>query len=187
MKGSRKVERSELLDYVTYEEQRAEIRPRMLETKRPRRITVGPYLTFLFENHDTVWYQVQEMMRTERIVKEADIRHELDTYNELLGDEGELGCSLLIGIEDEAERAKKLRAWRELPHHVYAELDDGTRIRPRFDPRQVGEDRLSSVQYLKFPLRGRLPVAFGSDHPALTEHVRLTDEQRAALAADLGR
>src|SRR5690606_24919438 len=88
MKGSRKVERSELLDYVTYEEQRAEIRPRMLETKRPRRITVGPYLTFLFENHDTVWYQVQEMMRSERIVKEADIRHELDTYNELLGDEG---------------------------------------------------------------------------------------------------
>ena len=81
--------REELLDYVTYAERRDEIRARVLELKRPRRVHVGDELTFLFENRETVRYQVQEMMRVERIVREADILHELQTYNELLGGPGD--------------------------------------------------------------------------------------------------
>ena len=81
----RAVERNEILDYVTYGEERSTILEDVLEQKKPRRIHVGDYLTFLFENHDTVRFQIQEMIRVELIVKESDIQHEVDTYNELLG------------------------------------------------------------------------------------------------------
>ena len=179
------VVRSEIIDYVTYEEQRDQIRSEVLVLKRPRRIHVGEYLTFLFENKNTIRYQVQEMMRTEKIVKEADILHELQTYNELLGAPGELGCTLLIEIDDEAERNVKLRAWLKLIHHLYMEVEGGDRVRATFDERQVGDDRLSSVQYLKFNLDGRKPVAMGADLDALTVHTSLSDVQMKALCEDL--
>jgi hypothetical protein len=179
------VRREEILDYVTYEEQREAIRARALAAKEPRRIRVGEDLTFLFENRDTVRYQVQEMIRVERIVKEAEIQHELDTYNELLGDQGELGCTLLIEIDDVAERDVKLAAWLALPENTYVELEDGRRIRATFDPRQKGEDRLSSVQFLKFDTGGAVPVRMGVDFDAMSEGVELSAAQRAALREDL--
>jgi hypothetical protein len=182
----RKVERSEIVDYQTYGDVRAEFQKEVFAVKEPRRIEVGDALCFLFENHTTVRYQVQEMMRTERIVRDADIQHELDTYNEVLGDDGELGCTLLIGIDDPARRDVLLREWLRLPEHLYALLDDGTKVRARYDARQVGETRLSSVQYLKFDTKGRVPVALGSDLPTLPIEAALTDAQRAALSADLG-
>jgi hypothetical protein len=181
----RAVRRSELLDLAAYERSRAEIRAAVIEEKRKRRVHVAGVLTFLFENTATMRYQVQEMLRAERIAKEPEILHELETYNELLGGEGELGCSLLIELADPDERDRKLRAWVGLPAHLYVKLEDGTKIRARFDPRQVGDDRLSSVQYLKFDVGGRAPVAVGSDLPALAAETPLDPEQRAALAADL--
>lgn len=179
------VERSEILDWMTYDERRAELRPAVLAAKAARRIVVGEPFMFLFENRATIRYQVQEMVRTERLVREADIQHELATYNELLGGPGELGCTLLIGIDDERERADKLRAWRDLPQHVYVATEDGTRVRADFDPRQVGDERLSSVQYLKFRVGPRAPVAVGIDLPGLELHTVLSPEQRAALQTDL--
>lgn len=179
------VERSEILDYVTYEEQREKIRAAALAAKAARRIIVGEYFTFLFENRETVRYQVLEMMRVERIVKEADIQHELDTYNELLHTEGRLGCSFLIGIDDEVDRDQKLRAWLGLNEHIYAKLPDERRVRPTWDPRQVGEDRLSSVQYLTFEVGAQAPVAIGIDWVGLEAETELSPEQRAALQQDL--
>ncbi len=183
----RAVERGEILDYVTYEEQRAAIRASAMRAKDERRVRVGPYLTFLFENHETIRYQVLEMARAERMVKETDIRHELETYNELLGGPGELGCTLLIAIEDPADRATHLASWLALPERVYLKLEDGTKVRASFDPRQVGDGRLSSVQYLKFPVGKRVPVAAGCDMPDAALHFEtpLGSTQRAALAADL--
>ncbi len=179
-----KIALAEILRLEDYDAQRPAIRARVMEEKRRRRIHVGP-LTFLFENADTVRYQVQEMVRAERLYREAEIQHEVDTYNELLGGTGELGCSLLIELTDPAERDVKLRAWRALPERLYAKLPDGGRVRARFDGRQVGDDRLSSVQYLRFPVGAEAPVALGCDLPQLTLEVPLAPEQRAALAADL--
>lgn len=179
------VSRDELLDWMTYDERRDALRPAMLATKAARRIQIGEFITLLFENRDTVRYQVQEMMRTERIVREVDIAHELTTYNELLGGPGELGCTLLVGIDDEAERADKLQRWLELPHRVWAKLPDGSMVRPRFDARQVGETRLSSVQYLKFAFGDHAPTEIGVDLADLAVKVTLTPEQRAALGEDL--
>ena len=179
------VERADLLDWVTWSERRGALRERVMAAKAVRRVHIGDYLTLLFENAETIRYQVQEMMRVERIAREADIRRELDTYNELLGGDGELGCTLLVEIEDPIERDAKLRRWRELPARVYAELEDGRRIHARADERQIGADRLSSVQYLKFATGGAVPVAVGTDLPELAAETKLSAEQRAALREDL--
>ncbi len=181
----RSVRREELLDLAAYERSRPEIRAGVLDAKRPRRVHLAGVLTFLFENTATMRYQIQEMIRAERITGEAEIRHELETYNELLGGKGELGCSLLIELPEPAERDRKLREWLDLPRHLYVKLEDGTKVRARFDPRQVGTDRLSSVQYLKFDVGGRAPIAIGSDLPQLSDEAALDAQQRAALAADL--
>lgn len=181
------VQRSEILDYVTYTEQRDAVRRDALAAKRLRRYHVGPHLTFLFENDLLVRYQVQEMMRVERIVKEADIQHELDTYNEISGGRGQLGCTLMIEIDDVAARDVLLTRWLDLNEALYLELPDGTRVKPSFDPRQVGDTRLSAVQYLIFDVQGAVPVAIGCDHDDTLVNARfeLSPEQRAALEADL--
>jgi Protein of unknown function (DUF3501) len=179
-----KVQRSEILRLEEYDARRAAIRSEVLAVKQRRRVHVGP-LTFLFENAETVRYQVQEMARAERLYREEELQHELDTYNELLGGPGELGCSLLIELVEPSERDAKLRAWRELPAHLYAKLPDGRHVRARYDDRQVGDDRLSSVQYLKFAVGAEAPVAIGSDLPGLVRETPLTEDQRAALQADL--
>ncbi len=177
--------RSEIVDYQTYEEGREAARAAIFVEKAPRRVHVGEYLTFLFENHETIRYQIQEMTRVERMVKEADILHEIETYNEVLGGPGALGATLLIEVDSPEERAVRLREWVDLPKALYAKLADGRKIRPTYDERQVGDERVSSVQYLRFPLGGQVPVAIGADHPALTAETTLAKEQAAALARDL--
>ena len=183
----RPVHRDEIVDYVTYNDLRPERRAAALEAKRLRRYRVGSCLWFLFENRETVRYQVQEMMRVEKIVRDKDIQHELDTYNELVGQGGRLSCSLLIGIDDPDLRDRKLRAWLDLNPTLYLRLEDGRLARPRWDPRQMGDDRLSAVQYLHFETEGLSPIAVGCDHadPDLRSEHTLTDEERAALRADL--
>lgn len=181
-----KITRSQILRLDEYDARRDAIRAHVMQEKQRRRVQVGP-LTFLFENPETVRYQVQEMLRAERLYRESEIQHEMDTYNELLGGPGELGCTLLIELTDPVQRDAQLRAWRDLPEHLYATLPDGRRVRPRYDLRQVGDDRLSSVQYLKFPVGGVAPIAIGSDLKGLEAESALTEEQRAALSDDLGR
>jgi hypothetical protein len=182
----KKVSREEILDYVTYAERRSEIQGRVLAAKAMRRIHVGEHLTFLFENAETIRYQIQEMMRVERIVKESDIQHEIDTYNAVLGGDGELGCTLLIEIDEPSERDRLLRVWVDLPKHLYVKLEDGATVYAKYDGRQVGEGRLSAVQYLKFATGSAIPVAIGSDLPEVTVGVTLSPGQRQALREDLG-
>lgn len=181
----RSVERSEILDYVTYEEQRETFRASALSAKSVRRVLLGEHFTFLFENRETVRYQVQEMMRVERIVKEDEIQHEIKTYNELIHPKGTLGCTLLIGIENESERDEKLRAWKGLNEHIYARMPDGRVLRPTWDPRQVGEGRLSSVQYLAFAFGDQAPTALGIDMAGIEAETELSKGQREALHTDL--
>ena len=180
-----RVTRDQITDYQTWAERRPSELKRILPIKAARRVHLGEYLTFLFENADTVRYQVQEMMRVEQIVREADIVHELDTYNELLGEPGQLGCVLLIEIPDELTRQQKLVEWLGLPEHLYIKLANGTKVYAQYDARQVGTRRLSSVQYLIFDTSGEAPVAIGSDLPELVIEQALNTEQKAALQDDL--
>jgi hypothetical protein len=186
----RLVQRQEILGLEAYEQRRAAIQKRVLFEKARRRVHLGPDLTFLFENAETVRYQIQEMLRIEKRSDEGSVLHELSTYNELIGAPGELGCTLLIEIDDPRERERKLSAWLDLPKHLYLRCQDGTRVAASYDPRQVGERRVSSVHYLKFAVGARTPVALGC---ALTGfgpegrglEVPLNAEQQAALLEDL--
>ena len=183
----KRVQRSEILDFVTYGERRDAIRAGAMAAKDLRRVHLGPHLTFLFENATTVRYQVLEMVRAEQMVKEADIQHELDTYNGLLGGEGELGATLLIEIDDERMRPELLRRWRALPEHVWMTFTDGSRARAVFDAEQMNEEKLSSVQFLKFPVGARTPAGLAADLPELSVEVVFTPATQRALLEDLGR
>jgi hypothetical protein len=146
-------------------------------------------LTFLFENRETVRYQIQEMMRIERMQNLREIAHEVATYNELIPGPGELSASLLIEYETPEERDVWLRALRGLERHVWLETG-GLRTPARFDDRQISTERLSAVQYLKFQLTPEQVAAFPHkatlvvDHPEYHAEQELTAEQRQELAAD---
>lgn len=178
------VQREDIVDYETFGEQRAAFQERVLQAKALRRIHVGEHLTFLFENALTVRWQIQEMLRVERIVREKDVRHEIDTYNELIGGEDELGATLLVEIDDAAERDRLLTAWLDLPDDLWLELDDGSRVPACVDERQRARGRLSAVQYLKFALRGRTPVAVVCDHEGARARTVLSRQQQDALVFD---
>ena len=189
----RKIRLEDVLDLTTYEKQRKDIRPKIIGTKDKRRLHVGPKVTYLFETYDTMWYQVQEMTRAERIVEEEGITGELDTYNELIPDKNQLSASMFIEIDDVAERKSFLTQIVDLPDHTYLEVA-GEKIVATFDPRQGSEDKLSSVQYLKFDLTedqvkefldSAAKISLGFDHLVYTYAYELTDEQKKTLYQDM--
>lgn len=181
----RRVERNQILPLDKYESLRNEFRQKAMAAKALRRVHVGEHLTFLFENHETTLYQVQEMLRTEKTTDEAHIRHEIETYNEILGEQGELGCTLLIEIDDPQKRDTLLREWLKLPEHIYIKTQSGSKVRPQFDARQVGEQRISSVHYMRFRLGDQIPVGVGCDMPELNLESALSPQQTAAFCQDI--
>ena len=180
---------SEIKHIADYEILRPAWRPQMMTLKDRRRIRVGDNLTFLFENRDTVRYQIQEMMRIERLQNPHEIAHEVKTYNELIPATGELSACLLIEYETPEERDVWLRNLLGLEHHIWLETG-GRRSQAKFDDRQISTDRLSSVQYIKFPLTPGQVSAFPRgasivvDHPKYLAEQKLTPEQLGELAMD---
>ncbi len=188
------VDRSEILDLGEYEKIRAHFRGRMIEKKKRRRVSVGDHMTFVFENHDTVLLQVQEMLRTERISEEKGILHELETYNELVPGDGELSATLLIEYDDQAARREALDAMADLGEHVALQIGDA-KYPARFRP-LPGEEpgRLPAVNYLFFSpgkeeasaLRdGDVEAQLVVSHPKYEIATPLEPAARAELADDL--
>jgi len=181
---------AEIRNIADYELERPALRPRLIALKDRRRVRVGGHLTFLFENRETVRYQVQEMMRIERITELDAIRREVDTYNELIPGPGELSASLLIEYESPEERDVRLRELVGLEEHVWIAVADTAPARARFDTRQISTARVSAVQYLKFPLSPEQRARWSSgarivvDHPCLKVEQPFTAAQLAELGAD---
>ena len=145
------VERNEVLSIGDYEAIRAQFRARVIEEKKNRRVDLGERATAVFENHDTALLQIQEMLRTERITREAAILHEIETYNELVPGARELSCTIMITVDDKAERDKFLSDLRGVEQTVSLHVD-GRRFPATWDAKRVEDDRASAVLYLKFPL-----------------------------------
>jgi hypothetical protein len=182
----RPVDVSEIKNLVEYELERETWRPQVMALKGRRRIRVGDHLTFLFENRDTVRYQIQEMLRIERIVKPAEVAHEVETYNELIPAAGELSACLLIEYETAEERDVGLRELLGLEDHIWPGA-----AKARFDDRQISTGRISAVQYLKFPLTPEQAAQFPSgaklivDHPHYQAERVLSPLELAELSSDL--
>lgn len=184
----------EVLPVNVYDRVRPLLRPLCIAEKARRRLAVGPHLTLMFENRQTVWYQIQEILRTERIFEDAAINAEVETYNELLPRPGELFATLLIEYADPAERDAELARLVGLERHLWMVLD-GRRVGARFDERQMSPDQISAVQFIAFPLgadAGRFgelaaagKVVIEADHPHLSVRALIEGPLAAALTDDL--
>jgi hypothetical protein len=139
-------------------------------------------------------FQVCEMLRAEHIIEPAKIQHEIEVYNDLLPDEGQLAATLFVEVTDPTQIRSVLERMVGIDEHVALEIGDA-RVKARFEPGRSEADRISSVQYLRFELdeparralaTGGTPLALGSDLAGYAHRVVLSEETRASLAADLG-
>ena len=191
----RKVEIGDILDIAQYEKARGEVRRRVIELKQRRRVPVGPMITFVFENHDTVLFQIQEMMRAERMVEDAAIRHEIETYNQLLPEPGGLAATMLIELRDAGRIREEMARLHGVNTGEVTSLEvGGERIPGIFAAGQSDDRRTSAVQYVRFALSeaqresfagGRGAAELVIDHPHYRYRAPIEGEVRAELARDL--
>lgn len=192
---SRKLVLDDIADARAYERERAEFREHVIELKRRRRVSVGPIVTLVFENRDTVRFQIQEMARIERIVTDAGVQEELDIYNPLVPDPGELCATMFLELTSDAEVREWLPRLVGIERAVHLRLADGSSVLGEVDPRhasQLTRDHVTSaVHYLRFTLDQEQVKAFtlGAclwlEHLAYDFEASLADETVAELLNDL--
>lgn len=193
----RPLEAHEITDLASYASLRGDYRRAVIEHKKRRRMNVGDRVTLVFEDRETLRFQVQEMLFVERIGHAAGVQNELDVYNELMPRERELSATLFIEITDLTEIRPELHRLIGLDEHVSLVIgadDAATVVRASFDPKQLEEDRLSAVQYIRFALDEEQARRFEDpaqraavriDHPAYGEEAEIPPEVRASLAQGL--
>jgi hypothetical protein len=195
-RNKRQLTRADIVPTGEYAAMRSEQRKRITEIKRHRRVEVGPFAAFYFENYETMRHQVQEMLHIER-GGEAQIEDELDAYNPLIPQGEELVATVMFEIDDPARRASVLTRLGGIENHVFLDIA-GRRIRGEPDPTRENtspEGKASSVQFLRFPFTGDQIARFktpgaqviaGFDHPNYGHMAVLPEPVRAALGEDFG-
>lgn len=191
----KKLSTTDLLKLEDYARERAAFRQRVMAHKRRRRVGIGPHMTLYFEDRWTVQYQVQEMLRAERIFEAEAIREELEAYNPLIPDGSNWKATCMIEYADADERRQRLKELVGIEHKVWLRVDNGARIYAIADEDLDRSDaeKTSAVHFMRFELseadieavkRGE-PVFAGADHARYRYDIELSDEQRQAIAADL--
>ncbi len=178
----------DILGRERYGQTRDTVRRRVIDHKRTRRITVGDQVTLVFEDRATVWYQTQEMLWVEHITDLDAIREELQVYNELLPSRDELAATLLIEIANQERMREQFQRLLGLDRHVHLEVG-GRRITASFEGGRQTDDKISAVQYVRFPLdaaagealRGGSEVAIVIDHPNYRARTALPEPARASI------
>ena len=197
----RNVGASEVKDLTAYEKVRAAERARNLEATKHRRVSVGENLSFLFENRDTVLFQIQEMVRTERIVDATRIQEEVDSYNGLVPGRDELSATLFIEIPElvrmtSAQVRQAVNRFQGLDQDGVISLKIGSEVSlpARFQEGHSKEEKMAAVHYLRFavPPAARAALADASrtaalfvDHPNYKAEAPLSSALRAELLKDL--
>ena len=174
----RRIEIEEVKDIAEYERLRERMRAEVIELKKRRRVGVGKNLTLLFENRETVLFQIQEMMRAERIVHEDKIQDEIDAYNALLPEEHEVSATLFIEIPGlhllgQEDVRREVNRFQGLDAGCVFLVLGGAREEARFEAGHSKEEKIAAVHYLRFrvgreggPGRGRpLPSRAGCGRP----------------------
>jgi Protein of unknown function (DUF3501) len=189
----------DIADLRAYERERDELRARVIALKRLRRVSVGPIITLVFESQDTIRFQVQEMVRAERMLTDEAVQTELDTYNPLIPQAGQLSATMFVELTSKAQ----LEEW--LPKLVGVERSmvlvigegDGAAVvhgvvEEEHAAQLTREEMTASVHYVRFELSpaevaafAAGPVALGVDHPSYAERTPLSPETKAELLLDL--
>jgi hypothetical protein len=185
---------ADIQDLRAYERERDEFRARIIAMKKRRRIQLGDLITITFENTDTMRFQIQEMARVERLLRDDQIEHEIATYNQLIPETGELSGTLFIEINDQSalyEWLPKLVGIQRALSVQVADLESVPSI-PEDEERLTREETTSTVHYLKFRFPPEAAAAFADgpvrivvDHPNYQASVELGPEQRQELAGDV--
>lgn len=191
--------RGDLVGLETYAALRDAYRDAVIAHKRERRLPIGEHVMLVFEDRETLRFQVQEMLWIERIEDPEKVQHELDVYNELMPAEGELSATLFVEITEPAQIRSELDRLIGIDEHVSLELGPEGQcvsIPARFDPKQMEEDRISAVQYIRFALDAAqqerfrdpaTPARVRIDHPNYRHAAALPEVVRANLARGLRR
>ena len=191
-----KIRPDEVINFFEYEKVRDARRASVIELKRRRRVSVGRYVSLVFENRETVLFQIQEMCRAERIAHDAKVREEIDVYNALLPGPRELSATLFIEIEDMARIQPILDQLMGIDtgQCVWLQVGREFAVPGEFEAGHSDADKgkLAAVHFVRFRFSPEAARAFGEaevhlvvDHPAERARTRLSDETRGALLPDL--
>lgn len=186
----------DLLPLEKYAKARAEIRSQVLAHKKPRSIALGAHVTLMFEDSLTISYQIQEMLRVERIFEAQGIQDELDAYNPLIPDGTNWKATMLIEYTDVAERQIMLARLKDIENKVWVQAAGQAKIHAIADEdmERANEEKTSAVHFMRFELdpatvgaiKAGAAIAIGVEHPEYSAHVpALPEASRSALAHDL--
>jgi hypothetical protein len=195
---NRTIRLADVVNFFEYEKVREERRRRVIALKEKRRVTVGPHLSFAFENRETLLFQIQEMCRAERIIDDAKVQEEIDVYGALLPEPGELSATLFIEISDKDQIKPVLDRFMGIDtgRYVWLEMGRATMVPGEFEAGHSDEEKgkLAAVHFVRFAFSPEAVSAFRAsdvylvvDHPAVRARTRLSDETKAELLADLAR
>lgn len=193
--AARKIDRSDIIPLSDYEAQRKDLKHSLIEIKKNRRVAVGPHATFYFENYDTMWAQVHEMLYIER-GGEDQIKDELTAYNPLIPQGKELVATFMIEIDDPVLREKTLYSLGYIEDKIYLSVNgEKCRAIPEMDVERTTEGgKTSAIHFLHFPLDDsqlaqiqieNADLILGTDHENYGHMARLSEANRQSLAADL--
>jgi hypothetical protein len=193
---TRRIARADVKDLVAYERVREQARADVIALKRGRRVALGQNLTLLFENRETVLFQIQEMVRTERIVDDAKIQDEIDAYAALLAPPGELSATLFIEIPElvrmsQDQVRETVNRFQGLDREGVVLVLDGERVPARFESGHSKEEKMAAVHYLRFAVPealrdlDRRDARLRVEHPHYRAETPLAPALRQALEAEL--
>lgn len=190
--------RDDLWSLEQYAEKREAFRGEVIEHKKDRQILIGDHLLLIFEDELTIRYQIQEMLRVEKVFEAAGIQDELDAYNPLIPDGDNLKCSLLIQYNDVAERKHRLTELVGIEDVIWLQFGDSGKVYPIADEdmERDYEDKTSAVHFMRYQFdddqiaaarRGEA-LTMGVEHTAFpVDDVIVADNVRASLVADLNQ
>ncbi len=189
----RSIAMTEVMDIAQYERVRDDFRKKAMAAKAVRRVAVGPLITVFFENRLTMQYQLQEMMRVERMVQEDKIAEELKVWNDLIPADDQLSMTLMIEEPDQSKAKDRLMELKDLESCVSLKIGARATVRAAFEHGWKDENRISAVQFIKFDFGPDERKAFDSeddvrlviDHERYSHEARFSKETLGALRQDL--
>ena len=188
----RRISRRDIKGPALYGPIRDDYRKRVIELKRPRRVVIGDRVALVFENRHTLTLQIEEMCRVENLTRDDQIEAEIAVYNDLMPTDTSLSATLFVELPQDADPYVELKRLVGLDEHVVMHLGPHA-TRAAFEPGRSTDDKISAVQYVRFPLTAEArsallaagtAIAVEIDHPNYRHRVACPEELRASLAGD---